>query len=66
MSFNLFSNQLYLHAITTFTFILLLLITSRIVFILIIIILFWLRQMWGWGMSKNYVWRGGYEKNLPL
>ena len=39
MSFTLFSNQLYLPAITTFTFILLLLITSRIVFILIIIII---------------------------
>ena len=39
MFFTLFSNQLYLHAITTFTFILLLLITSRIVFILIMIII---------------------------
>ena len=39
MSFTLFSNQLYLHAITTFTFILLSLITSRIVFILIVIII---------------------------
>ena len=39
MCFTLFSNQLCLHAITTFTFILLLLITSRIVFILIIIII---------------------------
>ena len=39
MSFTLFSNQLYLPAITTFTFILILLITSRIVFILIIIII---------------------------
>ena len=39
MSFTLFSNQLYLPAITTFTFILILLITSRIVFVVILILM---------------------------